>query len=70
LFVKRLGRFTLATNGHGLLQGWNSLLVRPQPLPIVSMSSPIGNTHSSSYVYILIILGKEEKQIQKEQRAE
>ena len=30
----------VAANGQGLLQGWNSLLVRPEPLLIKDMTRP------------------------------
>jgi hypothetical protein len=33
-------RNKIAHNGQGLLQGWNSLLVRPEPLLIKDMTRP------------------------------
>ncbi len=33
--------YELATNGQGLLQGWNSLLVRPEPLLIKDIKAEV-----------------------------
>ncbi|MBG9378776.1 hypothetical protein I5907_21265 [Panacibacter sp. DH6] len=48
LFLARWS-FKVAGNGQGLLQGWNSLLVRPEPLLIKDIKVQV-NKQKPSYV--------------------
>jgi hypothetical protein len=40
--------FKLAANGQGLLQGWNSLLVRPEPLLIKDIKVQVNKQKPNS----------------------
>jgi len=41
--------FKITANGQGLMQGWNSLLVRPEPLLIKDIKIQV-NKQKPSYV--------------------
>jgi hypothetical protein len=48
MFLIRLSGCRLATNEQGLLQGWNSLLVRPEPLLIKDIKVQVNKQKPSN----------------------